>query len=58
MGLYQADVHLEYARLYFAKCEKNKALEHLAATKEMVERMGFHRRDEEVAEMEKQLKSR
>ncbi len=56
MGLNQADAHLEYARLDLAMGDKPKAQEHLATAKEMVERMGYHRRDGEVAELEKKLK--
>ena len=55
MRLYQADAHLEYARLYVAMGEKPKAREHWAKASEMVEEMGYHRRDGEVAELEKQL---
>ena len=55
MGLYQADAHLEYARLYLAMDDKSKAREHLATAKDMVGRMGYHRRDGEVAELEAQL---
>jgi ATP/maltotriose-dependent transcriptional regulator MalT len=53
MGLFIADCHLEYARLIKAKNEKQKAREHLKIAKEMIEKMGYHRRDKEV---EKQLK--
>ncbi|MEE8247806.1 MAG: hypothetical protein V3S87_11155, partial [Alphaproteobacteria bacterium] len=56
MGLFQADAHLEYARLHLATGEKPKARDHLATAKEMVERMGYHRRDGEVEELEKKLK--
>ena len=44
MGLHQADCHLEYARLYLAMGEKEKAQEHMATAKEMIGRMGYHRR--------------
>ncbi len=55
MGLHQADGHLGYARLYLAMDEKPEAREHLATAKEMVGRMGYHRRDGEVAELEERL---
>lgn len=55
MGLYQADCHLEYARLYLAQGEKEKAREHWLTAKGMIERMGYHLRDEEVREIENQL---
>jgi tetratricopeptide (TPR) repeat protein len=52
MGLHQADCHLEYARLYLAMGEKEKAREHMATAKEMIGRMEYHRRDREVEELE------
>ena len=55
MGLHQADAHLEYARLYLAMGEEAEAREHLATAKEMVGRMGYRRRDGEVAELEERL---
>jgi hypothetical protein len=56
MGLHQADCHLEYARFYSAKNDKAKAREHWEVAKKKVEEMGYHRRDQEVEELEKQLK--
>ncbi len=56
MGLHRADAHLEYARLHLAMGENPKAREHLATAKEMVGRMGYHRRDGEVVELEAELK--
>ncbi len=52
MRLYEADCHLEYARLHLACGEKEKARQSLAQAKEMIEEMGYHRRDGEVAELE------
>jgi tetratricopeptide (TPR) repeat protein len=52
MGLHQADCHLEYARLYLAIGDKEKAREHLAIAKKMIKQMGYHRRDNEVEELE------
>ena len=57
MGLHQADAHLEYARLYLAMGNKPEARERLATAKEMVGRMGYHRRDGEVAELEERLEA-
>ncbi len=57
MGLHQADAHLEYARLYLAMGEEAEARGHLATATEMVGRMGYHRRDGEVAELEERLKA-
>jgi len=52
MRLHEADCHLEYARLHLACGEKEKARQSLAQAKEMIEEMGYHRRDREVAELE------
>lgn len=56
MGLYLADCHLEYGRLYLAQNEKNKAREHWEIAKKSINEMGYHRRDKEVQELEEQLK--
>jgi hypothetical protein len=56
MGLYQADGHLAYARLYLAMGDTPRARESLATARAMVTRMGYHRRDAEVQELEEQLK--
>lgn len=55
MGLYQADCHLEYARLHLAMAEKGKAKESLDTAKKMIEKMGYHLRDKDVKEIEGQL---
>lgn len=55
MGLYLADYHLESARLQLAQGNREKAREHWTTAKEMIERMGYHRRDKEVKEIEEQL---
>jgi tetratricopeptide (TPR) repeat protein len=55
MGLYLADYHLESARLRLAQGEREKAREHWETAKEMIERMGYHRRDKEVEEIAGQL---
>jgi hypothetical protein len=55
MRLHQADCHLEYARLHLACSDKEKAWQSLAQAKAMVEDMGYHRRDREVAELEGML---
>lgn len=62
MGLHLADCHLEYARLHVetfkrsnVQTEIEQAREDLKTAKEMIEKMGYHRRDKEVAELEKQL---
>jgi hypothetical protein len=55
MRLYEADCHLEYARFHLACGEKEKARQSLAKAREMIEDMGYHRRDGEVAELEEML---
>jgi tetratricopeptide (TPR) repeat protein len=55
MGLYQADCHLESARLQLAQGKRDKAGEHWATAKEMIARMGYHRRDNEVSQLAEQL---
>lgn len=55
MGLYEADCHIAYARLYIAQGKKEKAQESWAKAREMIDRMGYHRRDKDVAEIGRQL---
>ncbi len=55
MRLFQADAHLENARLYLAMGDAPEARAHLATATEMIGRMGYHRRDGEVAELEGRL---
>jgi tetratricopeptide (TPR) repeat protein len=55
MKLFEADCHLEYARLHLACGEKDKARESPAKAKQMIEDMGYHRRDQEVKELEAQV---
>lgn len=55
MRLHLADYHLESARLRLAQDNNDKAREHLTTAKEMIERMGYHRRDKEVDALEQQL---
>ncbi len=55
MGLHHADCHLGYARLFVAQGEKEQAWESWTKAKEMIERMGYHRRDKDVVEIERQL---
>ena len=55
MRLYLANYHLESARLAVAQGQAAEARLHLATGKEMVEEMGYHRRDGEVRELEAAL---
>ena len=55
MRLHEADAHLEYARLYADMGERHRAREHFATARQMVQEMGYHRRDEEVADLQEKL---
>ena len=55
MGLHQADCHLEHTRLYLAMDDEDQAREHPATAREMIGKMGYHRRDGAVAELQEQL---
>jgi len=57
MGLFEADCHLEFARLELAAGNNGCARTHLAAGREMIDRMGYHRRDAEVADLDRLLAS-
>ena len=57
MRLFEADCRLEYARLHLARGEKELAQANLGAARKMVEEMGYHRRDEEMREIEEQLET-
>jgi len=52
MRLHLADVHLHRARLFFRE-NRNEAREELAKARELIERCGYHRRDEELLDAEK-----
>lgn len=56
MRLFQADCHLGYARLYSALRGEEQAREHFVKAREMIERMGYHLRDEALKELEAELK--
>jgi tetratricopeptide (TPR) repeat protein len=55
MGLRTADCHLSLARLNLTRDEKERAREHWQKAREMIERMDYHRRDEELKELEAML---
>jgi tetratricopeptide (TPR) repeat protein len=55
MGLHQADYYLECARLYLAMGKKEDARRCLDIAREMVEKMGYHRRDKDILEIGEQL---
>jgi tetratricopeptide (TPR) repeat protein len=57
MRLHESDCHLESARLALAMGDRASARKAWEMAKSMVEEMGYHRRDEEVKEIERQLKA-
>jgi tetratricopeptide (TPR) repeat protein len=57
MRLHEADCHLESARLSLATGDRASARKAWETAKAMVEEMGYHRRDEEVKEIERQLEA-
>jgi tetratricopeptide (TPR) repeat protein len=57
MRLHEADCHLESARLHLARGEQEQARESLSEARAMVEEMGYHRRDGEVAAVEELLEA-
>lgn len=56
MALLQTDAHLEYARLYLAQDQPEKARPHLATAKKMIADMGYGRRRQDVLDLEAQLR--
>lgn len=55
MRLHLCDYHLESARLHLAQGHLNEAHTHWETARHMINEMGYHRRDAEVAELEAQL---
>jgi tetratricopeptide (TPR) repeat protein len=53
--LHEADAHLGYARLSLAEGAPASASPHLLAARKLIEATGYHRRDGELAEMERQI---
>jgi tetratricopeptide (TPR) repeat protein len=52
MNLFMADYHLEAARLSYAQEKNEEAKKHLETAKQMINKMGYHRRKPEVEELE------
>ena len=55
MRLFQADCHLEYARLHLAQGDKTKARESWTTARAMITEMGYLRRAPDLAALEQQL---
>ena len=47
----------EYARLHVAQGKNEQARASWAKAREMIERMGYHRRDRDVQEIDEQLRA-
>ena len=52
MLLHETDAHLEQARLFLDLGKKGEAKEHLDKGRIIIEKTGYHRRDEAVKEIE------
>ena len=55
MRLHQCDAHLEYARLALADGTPEIALPHFQSAEKLVDDCGYHRRDDEIAELKERL---
>ncbi len=55
MKLYLTDFHLESCRLEIDEKNMGKAKEHFEKVKQLVEETGYHRRDEELKELEEKM---
>lgn len=53
MELFEADCHVGFARLYFALGDREEACCRLALAQQMIQKMGYHRQDEQVAGLER-----
>ena len=56
MRLFQCDAHLEYARLALVEGDEEKAREHVAEARRLVEETGYGRRRPDVEELEAQIR--
>ena len=55
MRLYQTDAHLEYARLDLDLGEVEAARTHVDEAAALIEETGYHRRDDELADLKARL---
>lgn len=55
LRLLQADCHLEYARFHLAQGETEEARKRVEKARVMINEMGYHRRDKDLAELDEQL---
>jgi tetratricopeptide (TPR) repeat protein len=56
LRLHEADAHLGYARLHLAGRDRGLALGLLARARAIIQATGYHRRDEELAELQAVLR--
>ncbi len=54
MRLHLTDCHLEWARLHLARQERSDAQTRLAQARKLIAETGYHRRDQELADLEQQ----
>jgi len=52
MKLFETDIHLARARLALDEGQREEAREYVAAAAALIEETGYHRRDEELAELQ------
>ncbi|MCH7602967.1 MAG: hypothetical protein IIB54_09395 [Planctomycetes bacterium] len=57
LKLFLCDAHLEYARLRLAQKQTDEARKHFDVASALVDECGYHRRDDEVAELRDRLKA-
>jgi hypothetical protein len=55
MKLHEADCHLEFARLFLAMDEPERARESMYRASQLIEIAGYHRRDKDLREIAEQL---
>lgn len=55
MRLFEADAHLEYARLHLDLGQPDRARPHFETARDIIAQTGYRRRDPEVAELEQRL---
>ncbi|UCE60630.1 MAG: TIR domain-containing protein [Phycisphaerales bacterium] len=55
MRLHECDCHLEHAHLHLAQSQKDEARKHFGIANKMVNEMGYHRRDKDLADLESRL---
>lgn len=57
MSLFEADYHLEAGRLCLEEGKRDEGQSHMKTAKIMIKKMGYHRRNREVEELESKIKN-